>query len=307
MSNLTKYFSGTLVLKDISFSLPNGTITGIIGKNGAGKTTIIKCITSFYDDYVGEILLVNGNNQRLLSINDIAYVPDKPVYYEELNLDEHLKFISAMNNTQFEVDSLIDRFSLKEYLNKFPHELSKGTLQRMQICLAILRNADLIIADEPFDGLDPLQVQILKNEFLKLKELGKTILVSSHQLDLIQKICDRYVIIDSGKVVYGIYSNYILVFIIFVAFFIDIVNNQIFLKCHHADIYYLIPKHFKEKIVCLLLKRRLLNLLFSILLNFLLFYRDINILRVILLWSSLNLSNYNNFLSIINYIAIYFL
>lgn len=202
ISHLKKYFNETLVLKDISFFLPKETITGILGKNGAGKTTLIKCMTSFYEDYLGEILLVNAGDQRRLSINDIAYIPDEPVYYEELTLAEHLKFISAMNNMQFEVDSLIDRFSLKEYLNKFPHELSKGTLQRMQICLALLRNGDLIIADEPFDGLDPLQVQILKNEFLKLKKRGKTLLISSHQVDLIQKICDRFIVIDSGEVVY---------------------------------------------------------------------------------------------------------
>ncbi len=199
IENLNKSFDNFNILKNINCILPSGTITGLIGNNGAGKTTLIKCLTSFYEDYTGEISIGNTFN---ITADKISYIPDIPVYYEELTLGEHARFISAMYGNSEKVDGLIGKLDLRSYLNKFPQELSKGTLQRMMILLALLRKYELLIADEPFSGLDPTQVLNVKNLFLSEKNQGKTVLISSHQLNIVQEICDRFIIIDNGNIVY---------------------------------------------------------------------------------------------------------
>ena len=202
---LKKSFDTYVALSDVTFELPQGTITGLIGKNGAGKTTLIKCLTLFYKDFKGDILIDEKPINK--SLNQISYIPDIPVYYEELTLYEHLQFISSMYETKEEVDTLVDKLCLREYLDKFPQELSKGTLQRMMVILALLREYKVLIADEPFSGLDPSQILTLKNLFLELKDKGKTILISSHQLSIVQEICNRFVIIENGKSIYETNEN----------------------------------------------------------------------------------------------------
>ena len=202
---LKKSFDTYEALSDITFELTEATITGLIGKNGAGKTTLIKCLTLFYKDYEGDILV--DEKPINISSSEISYIPDVPVYYEELTLYEHLKFVSSMYETIDEVDALVDKLCLREYLDKFPQELSKGTLQRMMVILSLLRKCKVLIADEPFSGLDPSQISALQNLFLEMKDKGITILISSHQLSIVQEICNRYVIIKNGKTIYETSEN----------------------------------------------------------------------------------------------------
>ncbi len=198
--NVNKKIDSISILNDINFEINKGAITGLIGKNGAGKTTIINCLTAFDFDYNGEIRFSEIIKSEIYT--KISYIPDKPVYYEELTVMEHIKFISVMNQTESKVSDLIAAFNLVDYLNHFPSELSKGTLQRLMIILALLKDFSILIADEPFSGLDPSEVFNLQNELKKIKAEGKTILVSSHQLAVVQRICDNYILIDKGRVVH---------------------------------------------------------------------------------------------------------
>ncbi|WP_394268509.1 ABC transporter ATP-binding protein [Anaerococcus nagyae] len=203
IKNLNLKLGNNDILNNISFDIIAGKITGFIGNNGAGKTSLIKCLTSFYRNYDGSI---NINNQDLKTIH-ISYITDSPVYYEELTFGEHIEFISAINESKELIDYYIDLFEVRRYLNHFPSELSKGTLQKMMIILALLRNKELLIADEPFTGLDPSQVDVFKEELIRLRNEGSAILISSHQLDLIDQICDNFIFIKEGKIVHNYYKS----------------------------------------------------------------------------------------------------
>ena len=199
---VNKYYNNFHALKNISFDIPKNSIVGLIGANGSGKTTMIKCLLNYYDDYSGEITVFGAENKSIVQEdNTFAYIPDTPVYYEELTVNEHLDFISKMYKTEEKVKKLIKDFELESHLNKFPHELSKGNQQKLLICCALLREYKLLVADEPFTGLDPRQLSNLRERFLELRNEGKTIILSTHLLALIENLCDYYIMIDEGKLI----------------------------------------------------------------------------------------------------------
>lgn len=199
---VNKYYNKFHALKNISFDIPKNSIVGLIGANGSGKTTMIKCLLNYYDDFSGEITVFGEKNKSIVQEdNTFAYIPDTPVYYEELTVNEHLDFISRMYKTEEKVEKLIKDFELESHLNKFPHELSKGNQQKLLICCALLRDYKLLISDEPFSGLDPRQLNNLRETFLELKNEEKTIILSTHLLALIENLCDYYIMIDKGKLI----------------------------------------------------------------------------------------------------------
>lgn len=158
---------------------------------------MIKCLLNYYDDYSGEIIVFGEKNKSIVQEdNTFAYIPNTPVYYEELTVNEHLDFISRMYKTEEKVEKLKKDFQLESHLNKFPHELSKGNQQKLLICCALLRDYKLLISDEPFSGLDPRQLNNLRERFLELKNQGKTIILSTHLLALMENLCDYYIMID---------------------------------------------------------------------------------------------------------------
>lgn len=142
------------ILHDINFGMNKGEITGLIGPNGAGKSTMLKLMIKKMKPNNGKIII--GDND-IFSIkrenNPVTFIPDIPVYYEELTVWEHLQFIKALYpENSVTVDSLIREFNLNQHLNKIPSALSKGTLQKLMIALALLRQYDVLLADEPFNG-----------------------------------------------------------------------------------------------------------------------------------------------------------
>jgi ABC-2 type transport system ATP-binding protein len=201
--NVTKSFNYVQALRDITFSIVPGEIVGLIGANGAGKTTTLRLITRYFSPDSGEIHY-NGKSISNMSPEEymISYIPDEPVYYEFMTVAEHLRFIHAMYpHGEYGIEQVIERFSLQEELHKTPHLLSKGNKQKLMICTAIIRGFDLLVADEPFTGLDPKQLNVLKQIFKELRDRGKGVLISTHLLDVIDLFCDRYVMIEKGSVV----------------------------------------------------------------------------------------------------------
>ena len=122
-----------------------------------------------------------------------------PIYYEELSVLEHLSFVGAMYDIQSRKDSLIQRLELEDHLDKVPSMLSKGNKQKLSIACTALRNYEILLADEPFSGLDPKQIRVLKDIILENKENGKTVILSTHLLDMIESFCDEFIMIDRGK------------------------------------------------------------------------------------------------------------
>lgn len=204
--NLSKKYGDVIALRGISFSVNRGEIVGLIGPNGAGKTTTIQSILGFLKPDSGNVVY---NNKIVKSPNCIAktvsYIPEQPVYYEELTFKEHLQLISMANRIdkwEFleKLEKLTDILGLKDHLDKIPDTLSKGNKQKLIIASAFLKNFDLLVADEPFTSIDPAHIRALKDLFLEHKNKNKSIVLSTHLLDLAQTFCDRYVMLSKGKI-----------------------------------------------------------------------------------------------------------
>ena len=157
-------YPGVLALDNISFEVERGEIVGLIGANGAGKTTAILHIIRYLNPKSGRIRMDSVDISRIKNEDfPVSYIPDTPVFYEELTLLEHLHFIKALYpDNKLSIDEIIDRLELLDHLHKVPSALSKGTKQKLMIALALLRRYELLIADEPFSGLDPKQIGVFK-------------------------------------------------------------------------------------------------------------------------------------------------
>lgn len=192
------------ILKNISFKLGKKEIVGLVGSNGAGKSSTMKLITRFYTPSSGEILINKKNISTIKREHyPVSYIPDEPIFYDFMTLEEHLIFVDSLYSDErtYAVSDLINILELEPHLHKTPSMLSKGTKQKLMIALALVRNYEILIADEPFLGLDPEQIVVLKNILIKQRECEKTVLVSTHLLNLVEDICDRYIMIDNGEII----------------------------------------------------------------------------------------------------------
>jgi ABC-2 type transport system ATP-binding protein len=207
IENLTGGYTRNPVLKDVSFEVNEKEMVGLIGLNGAGKSTTIKHITGLMKPHKGEIRI----NDRSFS-DDLegyrkmfTFVPESPVLYDELTLAEHLKLTAmayGLDKATYEerIQRLLTEFRMEKRLKWFPAHFSKGMKQKVMIMCAFLVQPSLYIVDEPFVGLDPLGIQSLLDLMKKMKENGAGILISTHILTTAEKYCDRFVILHEGKV-----------------------------------------------------------------------------------------------------------
>lgn len=207
VSHLVGGYSQIPVLKDISFQVDSHELVGLIGLNGAGKSTTIKHIIGLLEPQSGEIK-INGktlfNDPQQYKAN-LAYIPETPILYDELTLLEHLNLtIMAYGLDEKKAwkraNRLLKMFRLDKKLDWFPANFSKGMRQKVMIICAFMTNAQLYIIDEPFYGLDPLAIQDLIGLIKEVKERGAAVLMSTHVLSTAQEVCDRFVMIDKGKV-----------------------------------------------------------------------------------------------------------
>lgn len=201
--NVSYSYKEVQALDSVSFYAESGEIVGLIGENGAGKSTAIKIAVRYLSPADGHVFLDDKNIFDIrLDCYPISYIPDVPVFYEELSLLEHLQFTKAMfPSNDISMDEILNQFELREHINKVPSALSKGTRQKLIIAMAIMRSYDVLIADELFSGLDPKQIAVLKDLLLLQKKAGKAVILSSHLLDVVENICDRYVIMKKGKII----------------------------------------------------------------------------------------------------------
>ncbi len=204
VKDLKKRYGKSFAVNGISFGLEKGTIIGLIGPNGAGKTTTIKCIAGLLNPTEGTISILGKSIKSPISRSNIAYIPETPDVYPMLTVWEHLKFIAlAFNLEKWEpkAEELLKRFDLTDKRNELCKSLSKGMTQKVSICCNLLHDPQVILVDEPMVGLDPKAIRELKDAFLKLKEEGKTILISTHLLDNAQNLCDGVVVMKKGFIV----------------------------------------------------------------------------------------------------------
>lgn len=206
VDGLTGGYSAVPVLKKLSFTVDQGELVGLIGLNGAGKSTTIKHVIGLLKPKEGKITL---NDCSLLDNpakykQQFAYVPETPVLYEELTLKEHLEMTIMAYGLERKkavkkASELLKIFRLENKLDWFPANFSKGMKQKVMIVCAFMTDAKLFIIDEPFLGLDPLATRDLLKLIEKVKEEGAGVLMSTHVLSTAEKYCDRFVMIDHGK------------------------------------------------------------------------------------------------------------
>lgn len=192
-----------MALDGISFKVARGEIVGLIGANGAGKTTAILHIIRYLNPKSGKIRLDGVDISKIKNEDfPVSYIPDTPVFYEELTLLEHLHFLKALYpDNKLSIDEIIDRLEILDHLHKVPSALSKGTKQKLMIALALLRRYELLIADEPFSGLDPKQIGIFRQVLEGCRQEQKAVLLSTHLLDMVDGTCDRYIMLHRGKLI----------------------------------------------------------------------------------------------------------
>lgn len=204
IENLTKTYGDFKALNHVSLEAENGKILGILGRNGAGKTTTIKSIMGIIEPEEGSITF-DGIDIRKAKVS-IGYLPEERGLYVNAVVKDQLLYFAMLNGMDkkaafTEIKKLLEEFKIPCYLNKKVKTLSKGNKQKIQLISAILHKPQMVILDEPFSGLDPVNIELFKSTVLDLKKSGATILFSSHRMEDVEEMCDRIVMLNKGNVV----------------------------------------------------------------------------------------------------------
>lgn len=204
---VTKYFGGFRALKDISFEIKKGEIVGFLGQNGAGKTTIMRILTSYLPATSGKVFIAGQEvSKNSLAIRKkIGYLPETPPLYSDMTVRGYLKFAAQLKDIPaklqpVQIEKAMESCNLKHVQYKIISTLSKGYKQRVGIAQAVINDPEVLILDEPTIGLDPVQIIQVRN-LIKSLEYKRTVIISTHILSEIQQIAKRVLIIKSGEIV----------------------------------------------------------------------------------------------------------
>lgn len=207
VKELTGGYTRKVIIKDLSFNIEAGEIVGLIGLNGAGKSTTIKHIIGLMEAFEGEIKV---NDMTLADDPEtyrksLSFVPEIPMLYRGLTLREHLEITAMAYDLEFaevldKAMPLLKKFRLEERMNWFPEDFSKGMKQKLMITIALVSSPKLLLIDEPFVGLDPIAIMDFEEILIAEKEKGHSVLLSTHMLRNAEKICDSFVVLHKGIV-----------------------------------------------------------------------------------------------------------
>lgn len=203
VENARKKYGDLVAVDDLSFEVTDGEIFGLLGLNGAGKTTTFRMIMNLLDDYEGTILLDN-EKVSYKTTDKIGFLTEERSLLTKLTVLEQVIYYGVLkgmpeDKIEKELDYWLDIFKIKEYKNKKIKELSKGNQQKIQFITAIIHHPKLLILDEPFSGLDPVNVELFKSVILKLKQEGTSIIFSSHRMEHVELFCEKLVVLVKGK------------------------------------------------------------------------------------------------------------
>jgi ABC-2 type transport system ATP-binding protein len=202
--NLKKYFATQKAVDDISFSVAPGSIFGLLGPNGAGKTTLIRMITGIFFPDSGEISFDGKSFDAMKDVERIGYMPEERGLYKKMKIGEQALYLAQLKGlSRSEATRLIKewfiRLEMESWWNKKVEDLSKGMSQKLQFVTTVVHNPRLIILDEPFSGLDPVNSNVIKDEIFNLARNGATIIFSTHRMEQVEEICDHIVLVNRGK------------------------------------------------------------------------------------------------------------
>ncbi|MGW8314694.1 MAG: ABC transporter ATP-binding protein [Bacteroidales bacterium] len=203
-----KSYQGTPAVEDLTFSANSGELLGLIGPNGAGKSTTIKIMLDFMKPDSGDVSILGGPMNEALK-NQIGYLPEERGLYKKLTAIDQILYFSSLKGVDHKTakdraDQLLRQTGMFESRHKKIKDMSKGMGQLIQFIVTVIHDPQLIILDEPFSGLDPVNTEIMKNIIAKLRDDGKAILLSTHQMNKVEELCDRVLMINHGReVLYG--------------------------------------------------------------------------------------------------------
>jgi ABC-2 type transport system ATP-binding protein len=203
LTNVSKAFGKFKAVDNLSLSVPRGAMFGLLGPNGAGKTTSIRMIMNITAPDSGDIRILGNPMDRAMQ-NRIGYLPEERGLYRKMKVIDHLYFLAAIKEVGREeakkrIADWLDKMELRPWLNKKVDELSKGMQQKIQFIATIVHDPDILILDEPFSGLDPINVALMRDYFLEFRGRGKTIVFCTHVLEQAEKLCDEIALMARSK------------------------------------------------------------------------------------------------------------
>jgi ABC-2 type transport system ATP-binding protein len=204
LANLKKYFATQKAVDDISFKIGEGGIFGLLGPNGAGKTTLLRMITGIFYPDSGEITLRGRKFDPLNDSIHIGYMPEERGLYKKMKIGEQALYLARLKglskqDAMASIKKWFEKLEMETWWNKKVEDLSKGMSQKLQFVTTVLHEPKLIILDEPFSGLDPVNANLIKDEIFGLAKNGSTVIFSTHRMEQVEEICDHIVLVNKGK------------------------------------------------------------------------------------------------------------
>ncbi|KIC90775.1 ABC transporter ATP-binding protein [Flavihumibacter solisilvae] len=204
VQHLKKYYATQKAVDDVSFSVQPGSIFGLLGPNGAGKTTLLRMITGIFYPDEGNVLLDGRPFQAETDILRIGYMPEERGLYKKMKIGDQAVYLAQLKGLPRDkaiakVKEWFEKFEMQSWWSKKVEDLSKGMGQKLQFVTTVLHEPGLIILDEPFSGLDPVNSNLIKEEIFKLAKAGSTIIFSTHRMEQVEEICDQIILINKGR------------------------------------------------------------------------------------------------------------
>ncbi len=203
IENVTKTYDKNVAVDAVSFEMPTGSIFGLLGPNGAGKTSLIRIITTITGADSGQVYL-NGEKLNSKHPEQIGYMPEERGLYKKMKVGEHLLYLARLkglskDDAKTEIHRWLEKFEITDWWDKKIQELSKGMQQKIQFIATIVHKPSLLILDEPFSGLDPINTNLIKDEIDELHRNGTSIIFSTHRMEQVERICEYIVLINEGR------------------------------------------------------------------------------------------------------------
>lgn len=205
VENISKHINQQTILHDVSFTLQKGEILGLLGPNGAGKTTLMRIINQITPASKGYVSF----NEELLKekhLINIGYLPEERGLYQSMTVEKQILFLGKLRGlstteAKNQMNYWLEKFQIQAWKKKRIEELSKGMAQKIQFICTVLHEPDVLILDEPFSGFDPINIELIRKELLEFKKKGKSIIISTHNMNNVEEICDRAILINKGETI----------------------------------------------------------------------------------------------------------
>lgn len=203
VENISKSFLKKQAIDNVSFTANSGEIFGLLGPNGAGKTTLIRIINQIIEPDSG-VIRINGDIITRRSLENMGYMPEERGLYKSMTVENHAIFLGRLRglskqDAKIKLMHWLEKFDIKDWKNRRIEELSKGMAQKVQFICSVIHEPDILLLDEPYSGFDPINMELIKNELIEMRNKGKTIILSTHDMKSVEEMCDRVALIHHSK------------------------------------------------------------------------------------------------------------